>query len=74
MQMGILKILDIANLNSASTKYINEHISCKVLCEPTGVKYVHKAATKFEIGIYFEANGHGTIHYDPSILKLLLSS
>jgi hypothetical protein len=29
--------------------------------EPTGVKYIHKRASAFDIGIYFEANGHGTI-------------
>jgi phosphoacetylglucosamine mutase len=30
------------------------------MCTATGVKYLHKAAHNFDIGIYFEANGHGT--------------
>lgn len=25
------------------------------------MKYVHKKAHEFDIGIYFEANGHGTV-------------
>lgn len=27
----------------------------------TGVKWTHHAAKKYDIGIYFEANGHGTV-------------
>ena len=27
----------------------------------TGVKYLDKAARQFDIGVYFEANGHGTV-------------
>eukprot|EP00976_Prorocentrum_cordatum_P096814 1190728-Prorocentrum_minimum.AAC.1 len=30
---------------------------------PTGVKHLHKAAEHFDVGIYFEANGHGTAAY-----------
>jgi len=34
-----------------------------VLCVPTGVKHLHHAAGQFDIGVYFEANGHGTVNY-----------
>lgn len=27
----------------------------------TGVKYVHAAAEKYDLGLYFESNGHGTV-------------
>jgi hypothetical protein len=30
-------------------------------CVPTGVKHLHHEAQKFDIGVYFEANGHGTV-------------
>ena len=30
-------------------------------CVPTGVKHLHHAALDFDIGVYFEANGHGTV-------------
>ena len=33
-------------------------------CAKTGVKHLHHAAKHFDIGVYFEANGHGTVlHY-----------
>ena len=28
---------------------------------PTGVKHLHAAAKRLDFGIYFEANGHGTV-------------
>jgi phosphoacetylglucosamine mutase len=32
-----------------------------VVITKTGVKHLHHAALQFDIGIYFEANGHGTV-------------
>ena len=32
-------------------------------CVPTGVKHLHHKALDFDIGVYFEANGHGTVLY-----------
>lgn len=32
-----------------------------VKCVPTGVKHLHAAAEHYAIGVYFEANGHGTV-------------
>ena len=32
-----------------------------VACTPTGVKHLHHRAVDFDIGVYFEANGHGTV-------------
>jgi phosphoacetylglucosamine mutase len=42
-----------------------------VKCTRTGVKYLHAAAKKFRIGIYFEANGHGTILFNCAFLETL---
>ena len=36
-----------------------------VACAPTGVKHLHHKALEFDIGVYFEANGHGTVLYSP---------
>lgn len=36
-----------------------------------GVKYLHHEAKVFDIGIYFEANGHGTVLFKPSLLQRL---
>ena len=30
-------------------------------CVPTGVKHLHHAAERYDVGVYFEANGHGTV-------------
>jgi phosphoacetylglucosamine mutase len=36
---------------------------------PTGVKYTHRKANEFEIGVYFESNGHGTLLFQETLLK-----
>ena len=30
-------------------------------CALTGVKNLHRKALEFDVGVYFEANGHGTV-------------
>lgn len=35
----------------------------------TGVKHLHHAAEEFDIGVYFEANGHGTVLFSREIIK-----
>jgi len=35
------------------------------------VKYLHHEAKAFDIGIYFEANGHGTVLFKPALLQRL---
>jgi len=38
----------------------------------TGVKFVHAAAhSNYDVGIYFEANGHGTILFGSKFYRLL---
>jgi phosphoacetylglucosamine mutase len=39
----------------------------------TGVKYLHHKAVEFDIGIYFEANGHGTVIFSPRLVQYLNS-
>jgi len=36
-------------------------LNIPVACTPTGVKHLHHKALDFDIGVYFEANGHGTV-------------
>ena len=42
-----------------------------VRCVPTGVKYLHHAAERFDVGVYFEANGHGTVLFSEETQKTL---
>ena len=44
----------------------NEIQKVPVACVPTGVKYLHHKALDYDIGIYFEANGHGTVRHSSS--------
>ena len=43
----------------------------RVLIAKTGVKHVHAAAHSFDIGVYFEANGHGTVLFGPKVGEVL---
>ena len=37
-------------------------------CVPTGVKHLHHRAKQFDIGVYFEANGHGTVLFSDAAI------
>lgn len=58
-----LGLVQTAYANGASTKYITEELKIPVTCVKTGVKHLHHAALSYDIGVYFEANGHGTVIY-----------
>ena len=62
-------VIQTAYANGASTDYIESNLKLPVVCTNTGVKHLHHAATKFDIGVYFEANGHGTILFSDLALK-----
>ncbi|XP_059177328.1 phosphoacetylglucosamine mutase-like [Physella acuta] len=54
-------LVQTAYANGSSTNYITDIMKVPVACVPTGVKYLHHKAQDFDIGVYFEANGHGTV-------------
>ncbi|CCD27480.1 phosphoacetylglucosamine mutase PCM1 NDAI_0K02890 [Naumovozyma dairenensis CBS 421] len=57
-----LGVVQTAYANGSSTNYISSKLKVPVSCTKTGVKHLHhEAITKYDIGIYFEANGHGTV-------------
>ncbi|CAF0791967.1 unnamed protein product [Rotaria sp. Silwood1] len=57
VKMGVIQT---AYANGNSTNYIVNTMKVPVACVPTGVKHLHHKALDYDIGIYFEANGHGT--------------
>ncbi|KAK8648352.1 hypothetical protein V6N13_129106 [Hibiscus sabdariffa] len=65
-----LGVVQTAYANGASTDYLKQ-LGLKVIFTPTGVKHLHEKAAQFDIGIYFEANGHGTILFSESWLSWL---
>lgn len=68
LHMGVVQT---AYANGASTKYLEKVLKIEVACTPTGVKYLHHRATEFDIGIYFEANGHGTVLFKEEAIQKL---
>ncbi|MCI4388910.1 hypothetical protein PGIGA_G00091340 [Pangasianodon gigas] len=54
-------VVQTAYANGSSTQYLENVMKVTVCCTKTGVKHLHHAAQEFDIGVYFEANGHGTV-------------
>lgn len=68
LNMGLVQT---AYANGSSTEYINNTLGVEVACVPTGVKYLHHRALDFDIGVYFEANGHGTVIFSPTATDMI---
>ena len=64
-----LAVVQTAYANGAATKYVERILGLKVDVTPTGVKHLHHAAARYDIGVYFEANGHGTVLFSERALK-----
>ncbi|MEE6476366.1 hypothetical protein FKM82_011054 [Ascaphus truei] len=56
-----MAVVQTAYANGSSTRYLEETMKVPVYCTKTGVKHLHHKAQEFDIGVYFEANGHGTV-------------
>ncbi|XP_010540770.1 PREDICTED: phosphoacetylglucosamine mutase [Tarenaya hassleriana] len=67
-----LGVVQTAYANGASTNYL-KNLGLDVVFTKTGVKHLHEKAAQFDIGIYFEANGHGTILFSETLLSWLES-
>ena len=64
-----LGCVQTAYANGASTAYLSSRVP--ITCTPTGVKHLHHAAEEFDIGVYFEANGHGTVLFSDKALNAI---
>ncbi|KAL8287416.1 hypothetical protein RQP46_003274 [Phenoliferia psychrophenolica] len=67
-------VVQTAYANGASTDYLVNVLKVPVTCVPTGVKHLHHAAASYSIGVYFEANGHGTVLFSPAALATINSA
>uniref|UniRef100_A0A8B9QQ48 Phosphoacetylglucosamine mutase n=1 Tax=Apteryx owenii TaxID=8824 RepID=A0A8B9QQ48_APTOW len=56
-----MAVVQTAYANGSSTRYLEETMKVPVHCVKTGVKHLHHKAQEFDVGVYFEANGHGTV-------------
>lgn len=57
--------------NSACLEYIHsldfpETVTVSSVCTATGIKHLHAEAIKFDVGVYFEQNGHGNVFFSTS--------
>mmetsp|Transcript_7618 Transcript_7618/g.14412 ORF Transcript_7618/g.14412 Transcript_7618/m.14412 type:complete len:645 (+) Transcript_7618:148-2082(+) len=65
-------VVQTAYANGSSTFYLMNTVKTQVIIAKTGVKYVHSAAhDHFDVGIYFEANGHGTVLFGQRYYTML---
>ncbi|XP_028612076.1 phosphoacetylglucosamine mutase isoform X3 [Grammomys surdaster] len=64
LNMGVVQT---AYANGSSTRYLEEVMKVPVYCTKTGVKHLHHKAKEFDIGVYFEANGHGTALFSEAV-------
>ena len=56
-------IITTAYANGALISYVQSKLDgLNLVLAKTGVKYLHEKAKNFDISVYFEANGHGTIY------------
>lgn len=67
-------VIQTAYANGASTDYIEKVLKLQPICTKTGVKHLHHAAMRYDIGVYFEANGHGTVTFSENALKIIKSA
>ena len=66
-----LGLVQTAYANGSSTAYIRDKLGVPVSCVPTGVKHLHHEALNFDIGVYFEANGHGTVVFSEKAVAVI---
>ncbi|RMD43184.1 hypothetical protein DV735_g1942, partial [Chaetothyriales sp. CBS 134920] len=66
-----LGIVQTAYANGASTNMVEQVLKVPVTCTATGVKHLHHAALRYDIGIYFEANGHGTVLFSDRAIETI---
>jgi phosphoacetylglucosamine mutase len=55
--------------NCSSTDYLKLTFNMEPIYTATGVKHLHAKAELYDIGIYFEANGHGTVVMNKNYLN-----
>ena len=66
-------IVQTAYANGASTIFMKK-TGVEVVMTPTGVKHLHHKALDYDIGVYFEANGHGTVIFSKEFSQNLSQS
>ncbi|XP_038818162.1 phosphoacetylglucosamine mutase isoform X1 [Salvelinus namaycush] len=69
MKVWTHTLLSLSNTHMRSVLTSPPSSQVIVRCTKTGVKHLHHAAQEFDIGVYFEANGHGTVLFSKAAEK-----
>ncbi|CAD7696591.1 unnamed protein product [Ostreobium quekettii] len=64
-------VVQTAYANGASTNYLKTELGLQPVMTSTGVKHLHREAASFDVGVYFEANGHGTVLFSNDLIAKL---
>ena len=63
-----VSVVQTAYANGASSHFLKSR-GVHLHCVPTGVKHLHHKALDADVGVYFEANGHGSVLVKDSALR-----
>uniref|UniRef100_A0A915E978 Phosphoacetylglucosamine mutase n=1 Tax=Ditylenchus dipsaci TaxID=166011 RepID=A0A915E978_9BILA len=64
-------VVQTAYSNGNSRRYFMDKLKIEPVVVKTGVKHLDPAARKFDVGVYFEANGHGTICFSQNFHEFI---
>lgn len=71
--LATIGVVQTAYANGGSTAYLKTLGDCvRTAYAKTGVKHLHHVAvTRFDVSVYFEANGHGAVLFSPRAVAQL---
>lgn len=64
-------VVQTAYANGGAARFVRDVLGVELAVVKTGVKYLHHQAHAYDVGVYFEANGHGTVLFAPAFLERL---
>jgi len=62
-------VVQTAYANGAARQFLIDQLGIEPVMAKTGVKHLHAKAQAFDVGIYYESNGHGTVLFSERILE-----
>jgi phosphoacetylglucosamine mutase len=66
-------VVQTAYANGAASSYMRS-LGLQLPMAKTGVKFLHHEALNYDIAVYFEANGHGTLIFSDKATRALLDA
>jgi phosphoacetylglucosamine mutase len=62
-------VVQTAYANGSAARFVRDVLGVELAVVKTGVKYLHHQAQEYDVGVYFEANGHGTVLFAAPFLE-----